>query len=146
MNMKRKMFRKLLASLLAASMVVSMTACGNENEESRGAIPPHRLARLLPARHSLRRRLPATLRSLLRKRIWALTPSERMLTATRSIWAESISLFVTGPRIPMPRLPRLLLGMPVTHIGSGCRRPIISLWSRKLSVHGSPFPKISPIM
>ncbi len=34
--MKRKMFRKLLASLLAASMVVSMAACGNENEESRG--------------------------------------------------------------------------------------------------------------
>ena len=34
--MKRKMFRKLLASLLAASMVVSMAACGNEDEESRG--------------------------------------------------------------------------------------------------------------
>lgn len=32
--MKRKMFRKLLASLLAASMVVSMAACGNEDEES----------------------------------------------------------------------------------------------------------------
>lgn len=34
--MKRKVFGKLLASLIAASMVMSMAACGDNEEESRG--------------------------------------------------------------------------------------------------------------
>lgn len=33
--MKNKVFRKLFATLLAASLVISMAACGNE-DESRG--------------------------------------------------------------------------------------------------------------
>lgn len=146
--MKRKAFGKVLASLIAASMVMSMAACGDKEEESRGVIPIRIPARPLkvPARPPKTPARPPRNPARLPKRIWELTPSERMPTETRSIWAAFILLSVTGLRIPTQRLLLPLSEMPETPTASGCRRPIISPWSRRPSVRGSLFLKISPTM